>query len=250
MRLLQRGDNGKLCLTQNLADDIPPYAILSHMWGPDFEEVTFRDFEDGTPERKLGYDKIEFCMEQAVRNDIQYCWVDTCCIDRSNSEELQASINSMFRWYRDAARCFVYLSDVSQKGDKSDLSWKPAFQKSRWFTRGWTLQELLAPTSVQFFSRDGMLLGDKGSLEPEIHKITKIPIPALRKAISFNQFDVDERLSWAKMRQTTREEDWAYCLLGIFGVFMPLLYGEGRNNAVHRLRKEINNTPKRQGSSL
>src|SRR5438045_9380539 len=139
---------------------------------------------------------------------------------------------------------------LSQDGDKYKLSWEPAFKKSRLFSRGWTLPELLAPASVQFFSQEGMLLGDKGSLEPEIHNITKIPIPALRKMATFNQFDVDERLRWAEKRQTTREEDWAYCLLGIFGVVMPLLYGEGRDNAVRRLRKEIDNSPKRQGLSL
>jgi hypothetical protein len=257
MRLLQCGDDGRLSLTKDLVgDDIPQYAILSHTWGPDTEEVTFNDFVSGTAEQKVGYRKLEFCMEKAKLNHIQYCWVDTCCIDKSNADELQASINSMFRWYRDAARCFVYLSDVSitggllQDGDKSKLSWKQAFENSRWFTRGWTLQELLASVSVQFFSREGNLLGDKESLEPEIHSITKIPIPALRKGAPFDQFDVDERLRWAAKRQTTREEDWAYCLLGIFGVFMPLLYGEGRDNSVRRLRKEINNTPKRQGLSL
>jgi len=232
------------------------------MWSKNnAEEVSYKDMKDGTGKDKAGYRKVEFCAEQAGRDGLQYFWVDTCCIDKSTSDELQTSINSMFRWYHDATRCYVYLSDVSMTGslsqnsdqassDQAELSWEVAFRRSKWFTRGWTLQELLAPASVEFFSLEGLQLGDKGSLEHEIHNITKIPISALRKTTPFSQFDVDERLRWAERRRTTRQEDWAYCLLGIFGVFMPLIYGEGRVNAVRRLRKEIDNTPKRQGSSL
>ena len=262
MRLLTRDKNGELSLTEDLVDNIPPYAILSHMWSKNnAEEVSYKDMKDGTGKGKAGYRKVEFCAEQAGRDGLQYFWVDTCCIDKSTSDELQTSINSMFRWYHDATRCYVYLSDVSMTGslsqnsdqassDQAELSWEVAFRRSKWFTRGWTLQELLAPASVEFFSLEGLQLGDKGSLEHEIHNITKIPISALRKTTPFSQFDVDERLRWAERRRTTRQEDWAYCLLGIFGVFMPLIYGEGRVNAVRRLRKEIDNTPKRQGSSL
>ncbi|RYP77756.1 hypothetical protein DL769_003322 [Monosporascus sp. CRB-8-3] len=260
MRLLTRDQNGELSLTEDLFDEIPPYAILSHRWSENIaEEVTFKDIENGAGRGKSAYRKIEFCAEQARRDGLQYFWVDTCCIDKSTMDEVQASINSMFRWYRDAAQCYVYLSDVSmttglwQNGSQADndqveLSREVVLRGSKWFTRGWTLQELLAPASVQFFSQEGLRLGDKVSLEQEIHTITKIPIPALRKTTPFDQFDVDERLRWAEMRQTTREEDWAYCLLGIFGVFMPLNYGEGRDNAIQRLRKEIENTPKRQTS--
>ncbi|RYP18847.1 hypothetical protein DL767_009749 [Monosporascus sp. MG133] len=260
MRLLTRDQTGELSLTKDLFGEIPPYAILSHRWSENIaEEVTFKDIENDAGRSKSAYRKIEFCAEQARRDGLQYFWVDTCCIDKSTMDEVQASINSMFRWYRDAAQCYVYLSDVSmtagltQNGsqadsDQAELSLEAVLRGSIWFTRGWTLQELLAPASVQFFSREGLRLGDKVSLEQEIHTITKIPIPALRKTTPFDQFDVDERLRWAEMRQTTREEDWAYCLLGIFGVFMPLNYGEGRDNAIQRLRKEIENTPKRQAS--
>ncbi|RYP19126.1 hypothetical protein DL766_008512 [Monosporascus sp. MC13-8B] len=260
MRLLMRDRNGELSLTNDLFDDIPPYAILSHRWSENIaEEVTFEEIKNGTGRSKSAYRKIEFCAEQARRDGLQYFWVDTCCIDKSTMDEVQASINSMFRWYRDAAQCYVYLSDVSMTAvlsrngsqadsDQVELSREAVLRGSKWFTRGWTLQELLAPASVQFFSREGLRLGDKVSLEQEIHTITKIPIPALRKTTPFDQFDVDERLRWAEMRQTTREEDWAYSLLGIFDVFMPLNYGEGRDNAIQRLRKEIENTPKRQAS--
>ena len=157
----------------------------------------------------------------------------------------------MFRWYRNAARCYVYLSDVSTTSNEQQLAQQQspvesAFQASRWFTRGWTLQELIAPTSVEFFTREGTRLGDKKSLEQQIHKITGIPIPALR-GTPLSQFDIDERFTWANTRETTREEDWSYCLLGIFDVFIPLIYGEGKKHAVWRLKKAINEVPHRQG---
>jgi hypothetical protein len=249
MRLLERNNAGEISLTKYLvSDDIPRYAILSHTWGADTEEVTFKDLIDGTGKGKLGYEKILFCGQQAKRDSLQYFWVDTCCIDKSNSVELQEAINSMFRWFQNAAKCYVYLSDVSITSQKasdqfSEFTWESAFRESRWFTRGWTLQELLAPGSVEFFSREGKRFGDKRILEQQIHKITGIAIPAIR-GTPLAQFGVDERLSWAKNRQTTRKEDEAYSLLGIFDVYMPLIYGEGRDNAVTRLRDEINKPSK------
>jgi tetratricopeptide (TPR) repeat protein len=254
MRLLERSRDGELSLTEDLiGDNIPLYAILSHTWGPSTEEVTFEDLVDGTGKDKAGYDKIRFCEEQARCDGLRYFWVDTCCINKSNNNELSEAINSMFRWYRDAARCYVYLSDISttgreQNGEQSEPLWEPAFRASRWFTRGWTLQELIAPKSVEFFTRGGQRLGDKISLEQQIHKITGIAVLALQ-GTPLSQFEVDERLKWAETRQTTREEDCAYCLLGIFGVFMPLIYGEGRDNAIRRLRKEIDETLGREDMS-
>lgn len=220
--------------------EIPLYAILSHTWGRDSDEVTFRDLVDGTGQTKAGYDKLEFCATQAQRHGLIYFWIDTCCIDKTNSTELNESINSMFRWYRNAAKCYVYLSDVS--AENLDVgSWELAFCASRWFTRGWTLQELLAPSSVQFFSREGRLLGDKISLQRQIHDITNIARPALCGE-PLDHFTVEERFRWAENRMTKREEDWAYSLLGIFGAYIPAIYGEGRANAVRRLRMEIRGT--------
>jgi hypothetical protein len=145
----------------------------------------------------------------------------------------------MFRWYRKAAKCYVYLSDVSVRDfDKNNQSWESDFQKSRWFTRGWTLQELIAPPSVEFFSLDGERLGDKKSLEQQLHKITGIAIQALQ-GLTLSQFTITERMSWAEKRKTKREEDGAYSLLGIFDIHMPLIYGEGKNKAFIRLREEI-----------
>ncbi|MCJ1360581.1 MAG: hypothetical protein MMC33_010589 [Icmadophila ericetorum] len=243
MRLLKCNDGREFSLTKDFGDDVPGYAILSHTWGANTEEVSFKDLIDGVGKTNAGYDKIRFCGAQARRDSLQYFWVDTCCIDTSNSAELAEAINSMFRWYRNAAKCYVYLSDVLRPAfdteDKShQLPWESAFLESRWFTRGWTLQELIAPTSVEFFSRDGERLGNKASLERHICEITRIPIKALRGS-PLPDFSIAERMSWAGKRETTRQEDKAYSLLGIFDVHMPLIYGQGREKALKRLREEI-----------
>ncbi|KAH7342307.1 heterokaryon incompatibility protein-domain-containing protein, partial [Rhexocercosporidium sp. MPI-PUGE-AT-0058] len=240
MRLLQINDDGWLSLTTYFADRTPPYAIFSHTWND--EEIIFEDLKNGTHTRNASYKKIRFCGEQARRDGLQYFWVDTCCIDKSSSSELTEAINSMFRWYRESTKCYVYLSDVStgacdENHDISRSTWKLAFRQSRWFTRGWTLQELIAPTSVEFFSSDYVRLGDKRSMEQQIYEITRIPIRALR-GYPLSEFSVAQRLSWAENRQTTRPEDKAYSLLGIFNFHMPLIYGEGIY-ALQRLQKEI-----------
>lgn len=246
MRLLYKTGGGSFRHTKDLGrNERPEYAILSHTWFLDDEkEVTYKDFLQGTAQfKKEGYAKIQFCGEQAAKDGLDYFWLDTCCIDKPNSSELLEAITSMFSWYRDASRCYVYLSDVSV-GDSVDPTesppvylWESAFRKSRWFTRGWTLQELIAPRSVEFFSKEGVKLGNKTDLIHIIHEITKIPIEALQgKPLS--TFTVEERLSWAEHRQTKRTEDKAYCMLGIFGIFMPLIYGEGAN-ASTRLKRQI-----------
>jgi hypothetical protein len=230
MRLLELNNDGEVSLTKSLVDNVPPYAILSHTWGEDDEEVTFQDLTEGVGKSKAGYGKIRFCGKQAARDGLQYVWIDTCCIDKSNSTELAEALNSMFRWYCDAAQCYVYLSDVSACGS--------AFRNSRWFTRGWTLQELLAPRSVKFFSGEGKLLGSKDSLGQQVREITGIPIDALQGK-SLSSFSVPARLSWAKKRETRRQEDKAYSLMGIFGIHMSPIYGEGEAEAFERLHCEI-----------
>ena len=157
MRLLQVDENGEFSLTNDLIDNIPPYAILSHTWGEDHEEVNFKDLTIGPRKTKAGYRKLRFCAQQAARNSLQHFWVDTCCIDKSNNTELLEAINSMFRWYRNATKCYVYLSDVSANDHDLTNPWELAFRKSRWFTRGWTLQELLAPPSIEFFLLKGLI---------------------------------------------------------------------------------------------
>ncbi|PZD29497.1 vegetative incompatibility protein HET-E-1 [Pyrenophora tritici-repentis] len=239
MRLLYTASNGTLRWTKDIihSEEIPPYAILSHTWGE--QEVVFDDLKDldnavdVDTQRKEGYRKIRFCAQQAKRDGLVYFWVDTCCINKANNTELSKAINSMFRWYQNAKRCYVFLSDVANDTSKSGS--KSAFKQSRWFKRGWTLQELLAPYSVEFFSKEGERLGDKGSLQHPIHEVTGIPIEALSGS-DLSEFDVAKRFSWAANRQTTEEEDRAYCLFGIFGVHLPLIYGEGKENALERLR--------------
>ncbi|KAH7086982.1 hypothetical protein FB567DRAFT_526687 [Paraphoma chrysanthemicola] len=234
MRLLRILDDGELSLVEYVGNSVPPYAILSHTWGSDSDEVTFRDVTEGVGRSKAGYRKLTFCSKQSACDGLQYFWIDTCCIDKTSSAELAEAINSMFRWYQNAEKCYVYLSDVSVNinGIGGEL------RGSRWFTRGWTLQELIAPASVEFFSKEEERLGDKQSLEETLSEITGVAIRALR-GTTLSQFSVEERMSWAVRRETKREEDAAYCLLGIFGIHMPLIYGEGRKKALNRLQREI-----------
>lgn len=202
MRLLECQNDGQFHLTDDLHDDdLPAYAILSHTWGLNCEEVNFEDLMDNSGPDKAGYDKIKFCAKQAAKDGLRFFWVDTCCIKKSSDSELSRAINSMFRWYRGAAKCYVYLSDVSTRKRKerdqtSQNTWELAFRESRWFTRGWTLQELLAPASVEFFSKEHERLGDKQSLRQELCDITGIPILAL-EGHPLLDFSIEERMSWA-----------------------------------------------------
>jgi len=252
MRLLERKVNGEFSLTKNFIGNIPAYVILSHTWGDDDQEVTFKDINEGSGKFKTGYQKIRFCGEQATRDGYRYSWVDTCCIDKSDNAELTEALNSMYRWYENAAKCYVFLTDVSKKDmDRTrgqSQSGDEVLRKSTWFTRGWTLQELIAPQSVEFFSFEGELLGDKRNLEQQLHEITGIPVSALQGTPP-SEFGVQERFSWAANRQTKKEEDKAYSLLGIFGVFLPLIYGEGQEHAFQRLRDEVDKRFRRHGGS-
>ncbi|XXG96704.1 hypothetical protein Hte_002994 [Hypoxylon texense] len=238
MRLLKVHDSGNVSLTEDLQCNIPPYAILSHTWESDNQEVRFSDMGAQTAQTKSGYKKIDFCQKQATKDGLEYFWVDTCCINQDSVVELTRSINSMFRWYRDAQKCYVYLSDVVLKDESNVSTWEESFLRSRWLTRGWTLQELIAPRVVEFFSSEGEYIGDKASLEERLHAVTKIPIAALQ-GTALSEFGIDERISWSQNRETKLAEDKAYCLLGIFDIHMPLIYGEGQEHAWKRLRKEL-----------
>lgn len=238
IRLLQRTPDGEIVFREPTSADVPAYAILSHTW--EKEEVSFQDVVAGTGKGKAGWDKLQFCAKQAAADGLRFFWVDTCCIDKKNAVELGAAINSMFRWYQNAARCYVYLSDISRSNIEADDErvWEKAFRTSRWFTRGWTLQELIAPKLVDFFSLEGKRLGSKLSLESMIHEITGIAKSALR-GDTLSNFSIKERRSWADRRITTIEEDQAYCLIGVFDVSMMLNYGERRDQAFRRLEEEI-----------
>ena len=247
MRLLKRTSDNELQLVSVNDRHPPPYAILSHTWCQG-EEVTYDELVAGTGKHKSGYKKIVFCVARAAEDGIECSWVDTCCIDKSSQQELQTAINSMFRWYQGAVKCYVYLSDVQVPEEVNNvqafpISWVQAFRQSRWFTRGWTLQELLAPAKVEFFSKERRLLGSRISLEQEVFEITKIPVEALRGQ-RLSAFSIEARMSWVIERTTTLEEDKVYCLLGIFGVYLPLIYGEGEAYARTRLQEEIERRPR------
>ncbi|KAK4446449.1 HET-domain-containing protein [Podospora aff. communis PSN243] len=247
--------------------DKPPYAILSHTWGT--EEVLFEDARHGSAKLracpKRGLDKVTKSAELALSDGYDYVWIDTCCIDKSSSAELSEAINSMFAWYRQSDVCYAFLEDYTH--GRSDLA------DSRWFTRGWTLQELIAPFDVRFYDSSWSMFGDRLQLSSTIAKITSVdhhvlsftftpqalctngkghPLPAPTEfgdttchicrettlTLLFQSYSVSTKMSWAARRETTRVEDVAYCMMGIFGVNMPLLYGEG-GKAFRRLQEEI-----------
>ncbi|MCJ1390640.1 hypothetical protein MMC18_003501 [Xylographa bjoerkii] len=208
-------------------EKIPPYGILSHRW--EEEEVTFQEMQfDEARQDKKGFQKIRMCCQKGKNDNLGYIWVDTCCIDKTSSSEFQEAINSMFHWYQKADKCYTYLSDV-------DINWRDnlgsssqSFSESVWFQRGWTLQELIAPTEVCFFDQRWRTLGDKQSLKHEISAATGISLSILEGKSRLQDISVAEKMSWASRRITKRVEDRAYSLLGLFDVNMPMLYGEGK----------------------
>ena len=222
-------------LSQFFDEQRPAYAILSHTWGT--EEVTYQDLhhfhqtrsvqgESSSPvSSRAGWRKIKACCDQALIDGFEWVWIDTCCIDKSSSAELSEAINSMFAWYRDSKLCYAFLEDVIDANEDVAAAGS-CFRRSRWFTRGWTLQELLAPRRIRFFSSSWQMIGqlDKGSrLIEVVSEITSIPSPFL-EGLDLQMANIAMRMSWASMRVTTRKEDIAYCLLGIFDINMPLLY--------------------------
>ena len=222
-------------------DEIPEYAILSHKWGEN--EVSFEDIQcrnkkpckammvshnevqeavmiqelpSQANETAPGWQKIKGCCLLAAEYGHKYVWVDTCCINKQSSAELTEAINSMFRWYHSAKVCFAFLSDVPSATDDPRA---PAseFRASQWFTRGWTLQEMLAPCTVEFYSADWKLIGTTGTLNDVITEVTGVPNPLSRWRIA----GIAEKMSWASRRVCERREDSAYSLLGLFGIYMP-----------------------------
>ncbi|KAH7014271.1 heterokaryon incompatibility protein-domain-containing protein, partial [Microdochium trichocladiopsis] len=221
-----------------LGSSVPEYAILSHTWGPHEANgrwprtvrVQTRSHERRHL-REPGHAKIDNCCHRAKQDGLDYVWVDTCCIDKRSSAELSEAINSMFSWYAKAAVCYVYLVDVHPSRQLQEV------KCSRWFARGWTLQELIAPQCLAVFDVGWNFIGPR--LTALLAHSSGIPLEFLWDE-DFWHASVAQRLSWACNRETTRKEDIAYCLLGIFRVSMPLLYGEG-SKAFERLQKEIIN---------
>lgn len=254
MRLLEIKADGALCFTDKLYDDLPPYAILSHTWGRDADEVYYKDMLKDRAKTKPGYRKIEICAKLAIRHGLRHFWIDTCCIKQGDSSEVSEAVNSMFKWYQESAVCYVYLADVAIPADgNGDREIPPdlhlihqnydAYNALRnstpnWFKRGWTLQELIAPKVVKFYSQEGTYIGDKDNLSSWIRKCTNLPFGGLASE-HVHRFSIKDRLTWAATRRTKRPEDRAYCLLGIFGIHMNLLYGEGQKNAFDRLERKV-----------
>lgn len=183
-------------------------------------------------------------LGQACSDGLKYIWIDSCCIDKTSSSELAESINSMFRWYEESEVCYVYLSDfvsgLSRSCAEDPVSFNPEqlaiFGSCRWFSRGWTLQELLAPKHVIFYDSQWKFFGQMNELASTIANITRIPPRALSHETALYNYTVAQKMSWAACRSTTREEDMAYCLLGLFSI---LVYGEGGRRAFIRLQEAI-----------
>ncbi|TKA73441.1 hypothetical protein B0A55_06084 [Friedmanniomyces simplex] len=241
----------------------PGYSILSHRWGED--EVSYKEFRKGLRRSCAGYKKIlEFCTfvrgadwgssNYLLRTD--YAWIDTCCIDKRSNSELSESINSMFDWYKHSQLCVAFLADVPPPSRRfSDMC--RTLGDSNYFRRGWTLQEMLAPVRVVFVNRSWNVMGHKCSyfeslgrttecdhsnfgppINERLSTITGIQTRYLLNPREIPRASVAQRMSWAATRTTTRPEDRTYSLLGLFGISMPLLYGEG-HRAFRRLQEEI-----------
>ncbi|KAG0704135.1 heterokaryon incompatibility protein-domain-containing protein [Suillus ampliporus] len=240
-------------LTLEIPADVQPYAILSHRWLADSEEVSFQDLQytpvphsEGPHDNhagptlpanvldKKGFIKLRGACDQASKDGLEYIWIDTCCIDKTSSAELSEAINSMHAWYKDSAVCYVYLHDVDSESVMDNP--KAALEKASWFRRGWTLQELIAPDNVYFFDKDWIKIGSKATFASILHKITHIR----RDILLGNPCtpSIAEKMSWAAGRETQKIEDRAYSLMGLFDIHMPIIYGEGEK-AFRRLQLEI-----------
>ncbi|KAK3669966.1 hypothetical protein LTR78_010138 [Recurvomyces mirabilis] len=231
MRVLRAGTLDVIDYEEPPSQVASDYAILSHTWQDD--EVLYEDVLSGRVATKQGYSKIYHACKQALADDLPYLWADTCCIDKRSSAELQETINSMYRWYSLAKVCYVYLADVA-----AGSGWEDQLASSRWFTRAWTLQELLAPRDVHFFDQNWILLGHLKDLVKQVSSITGIDVRLLTHKRGLHTYSIAQRMSWAAKRKATRIEDIAYSLLGIFDVNITMLYGEGPK-AFRRLQEEI-----------
>ncbi|KAL4070155.1 heterokaryon incompatibility protein-domain-containing protein [Scleroderma yunnanense] len=242
---------GEDCRTNVLEfrdDEATDYAILSHRWigkEVDYKEMIklakMKEHDQKAVRDRDGYKKIVASCEQAQRDGYEWLWVDTCCIDKRSSVELSEAINSMYRWYANSKVCYAYLHDVTSTSltKRSDYGVYPNSDGwPEWFSRGWTLQEMIAPSNVQFFNKDWQPIGDKRMLSSTLSWITRVPEHILTGGLSPNRPCIAQIMSWAARRKTTRVEDRAYSLLGLLNVNMPMLYGEGKK-AFHRLQLEI-----------
>jgi len=232
----------QISFSEFVGSDVPPYAILSHRWRD--QEVLYDDMvatDRSIARSKRGYAKLEMTCRLAFEHGFGYVWSDTCCIDKSSSAELSEAINSMYSYYTQSEWCIAYLDDVeldeTQPG--SFFGADGTFSRSAWFSRGWTLQELIAPLRLTFYTKSWNKIGTKAGLCHQISVASKISEGVLRDRRRISAIGISEKMSWAARRVTTRPEDESYSLMGIFGVNMATLYGEGRSSAFRRLQLEI-----------
>jgi len=245
-------------------DMVPLYAILSHTWNE--EEISFQDITENLDASRLrkGFAKIEGCCKFARSDEFEWVWIDTCAIDKKSSAELSEAINNMYGWYAGSQKCYVYLEDVLSEMEIETTSeflvQETMISNSRWFQRGWTLQELLAPKHLVFLDREwneiGVCCPVPNDISPDDEQLwdkvrdfcwlladaTGIPEVVVRDPRTIHYFSVAQRMSWASNRQTTRSEDRAYSLMGLFNINMPVIYGEGLQKAFRRLQLEIMQT--------
>ncbi|VUC22964.1 unnamed protein product [Clonostachys rosea] len=276
MRILKTHEY-KLLESKDIPDPFPPYAILSHTWISPKEEITYQDFKtkkediDNGVYKQMGWAKVKDYCDRAAKDGWEWAWMDTCCIDKTNPADTQEAINAMFRWYQKAGICYARLDDVDayksideaqltdvERPEDGDLDETTGFNsilnnkqahdaigrslvKSKWFTRGWTLQELLAPHYLVFLDQRWHRIGTRESWSAEIKEACRIEPEHLTtfKPTDFTTCSIAMRLSWASSRETTVEEDETYSLIGLFGISLPLIYGEGRWRAFNRLQREL-----------
>ncbi|XDG06029.1 hypothetical protein ABKA04_005644 [Annulohypoxylon sp. FPYF3050] len=273
MRLLKTKEY-RLIETNEVPNPFPQYAILSHTWISPRDEITYQDFKRRKDDidyglyKQKGWKKFKKYCDRAAKDGWEWAWMDTCCIDKTNPADTQEAINAMFRWYQNAGVCYAYLEDVdANEASDTDmgfpLNWdfddiasidnvadrdsvihkalRPHLIKAKWFTRGWTLQELLAPPYLVFVDRAWRRIGTRESWADEIKEASRIEARYLTdfSPTDFVSCSLAKRLSWASRRETTIEEDETYSLLGLFGISLPLIYGEGRWRAFNRLQREL-----------
>ncbi|KAK3623731.1 hypothetical protein LTR56_014697 [Elasticomyces elasticus] len=235
------------------SSDVPKYVIASHRWTAGSEAKT-KDVEKRRNTHSSGYKKVEGFAKYArdCIADVEWFWIDTCCVNQESSQEVNEAVNSMFSWYANAEMCLVYLADVDKPLHEDECL--PRLQASEWFTRGWTLQELLAPHMVTFLSKRWEVIGNKSSagsirrtsrinqgpsLIPLLATITSIPEKVLYNYEQSKTLTTEDKLAWIVGRNTAKCEDMYYSLLGKFGVRMRLDYGQGAESARQRLLKKI-----------
>ncbi|KAK7443540.1 hypothetical protein VKT23_015713 [Stygiomarasmius scandens] len=213
-------------------DTIPPYAVLSHRWKLG-EEVMYEEllYPRDETKAKLGYRKIMAACQKARDGGVHYIWVDTCCIKQGDDADIKANITSMYAYYQNAAVCYAYLADLPQA--------RKSLDSSEWFTRGWTLQELLAPPTVIFFDKNWSRIGSRHELRYVIYIATTIPVNVLSSEKPVRDVSVVDRMTWALGRETTKPQDRAYCLQGLLGITVEPNYDEWYWTSFNRLGKAL-----------